>query len=188
MIAANKRHRPELTAESQPRDLTRVGGFFTEGVDVAGDWIKMRHDLVDDPAVLALAELPGCSDCDHVVGKLHKLWSWADRQTVDGNALVTPPAWIDTFLNCAGFANTLIEVGWLKTDRRKKVGFSIPKFDSHISQSAKQRALTSKRVARHRNAASVTGALPEKRREEKRKKEVLSDICEGLDLGPEDET
>jgi hypothetical protein len=43
----------------------------------------------------------------------------------------------------------------------------MPKFDRHTSQSAKTRASTAKRVAKSRNAETVTESLLEKRREEK---------------------
>jgi hypothetical protein len=56
---------------------------------------------------------------------------------------------------------------------------SIPNFDRHMSQSAKARGVTAKRVARHKrkgnanananaNGSVTVEALPEKRREEKR--------------------
>jgi hypothetical protein len=61
------------------------------------------------------------------------------------------------------------KVGWLEVqevDGRPVLIF--PKWERHMSQSAKRRALTAKRVC---NARSVTEALPEKRREEKSNKE-----------------
>jgi hypothetical protein len=132
----------------------------------------MRHDLVDDPAVIALTEQTSCVDEEHVIGKLHKLWSWADRQTTDGSAPNVTVSWVDRFLGIPGFAAVLTSVGWLEPNGD---GFAIPKFEEHISQSAKQRALTSRRVSNHRrNAPSVTKVLPEKRKEEKKREEDSS--------------
>jgi hypothetical protein len=133
---------------------------------MAGDWIKMRVDLADDPAVIALVDKTGLDD-DHVVGKLHRLWSWADRQTIDGNAVSVTKAWLDRYLEHSGFAEALVGVGWLVVEPD---GLRFPNFDRHNGQTAKARALTAKRVAKCRasksNGVSVTGPLPEKRREE----------------------
>lgn len=111
-----------------------------------------------------------------VIGRLHKLWSWADQQTTDGNAHgvtnVTARAWLDRYLCCAGFADALIAVEWLEID---EAGLRIPNFDRHNGQSGKQRAVTSKRVKKHREQCNgdvvtpsvtngVTKALPDLKR------------------------
>jgi len=138
---------------------------------MAGDWIKMRHDLPDDPAVIGIASQLKIEE-DLVVGKLHRFWSWADRQTIDGNASSVTLLWLDRYLSAPGFAQAMVNVGWLEVDSD---GIKVPKFDQHISESAKRRGLTTRRVAKsrgkNRNATGVTKTLPEKRREEKRKEE-----------------
>lgn len=133
---------------------------------MAGDWIKMRTDLRDDPAVISVAAAIGVEE-DLVVGKLHRLWSWVDRHTTDGNAHGVTENWIDRYLGVAGFAHELVNVGWLDVFQDRIV---IPHFDRHNGQSSKRRALTAKRVAHFK---VTRGALPreEKRREEKKKKE-----------------
>jgi hypothetical protein len=136
---------------------------------MAGDWIKCEHTTPDKPEVVKLASLLGV-DQDLVVGKLVRLWIWADQQSLDGNALSVTDSFIDRITFLSGFAIALRKVGWLEgRDGR----FSIPNFDRHNGQSAKKRAQTSKRVAKSRgedpkacNAKSVTPALPEKRRED----------------------
>jgi len=133
---------------------------------MAGDWIKMRNDLAEDPAVIAIAAAVGIDE-DHVVGKLHRLWAWADKQTRDGNALGVTYAWVDRYLSVEGFALAMQRSAWLLL--RDGI-LTFPNFDRHNSQSAKARALTAKRVARHKGNAKVTpDALPreEKRREDK---------------------
>lgn len=127
---------------------------------MAGDWIKMRVDLPDDPSVVAIAEATGLDEFS-VVGRLHKIWSWADKHTTNGNAGGVTYSWIDRYLGSEGFALAMEEAGWLTNDGAT---VTVPNFDRHNGQSGKQRALTMKRV---RNARSVTAALPEKRREEK---------------------
>lgn len=132
---------------------------------MAGDWIKMRTDLGRDPAVIALCDLLA-RERNCIIGALHTLWSWADEQTHDGNAVGVTEKWIDAHVCVTGFAQAMVKVGWLYLTEH---GVSIPRFDKHNGESAKKRALSNKRVKRYRNADSVTDALPEKRREEKKK-------------------
>lgn len=138
---------------------------------MAGDWIKMRVDLREDPDVISIATATDLDE-DAVVGKLHRVWSWADQQTADGNAHSVTRAWLDRYVGVTGFASAMEKVGWLLvTDG----GIQIPDFDAHNSESAKRRALTAKRAAKHRNAkrnaTSVTKCAP---REEKRREDIGS--------------
>ena len=133
---------------------------------MSGDWIKMRVDLRDDPAVIRIAATLDLDEFE-VVGRLHHLWAWADRQSRDGNADGVTKKWIDRYVQRDGFAQSMVEVGWLRiTD----TGILIPNFERHNGKSAKKRALTKERASRFRNAdsnaPSVTRALPEKRRED----------------------
>ena len=134
---------------------------------MAGDWIKMRTDLARDPAVVGIAADTGLDEFA-VVGRLHAIWSWADEQTENGNAVSVTETWIDRYISCAGFARSMQKHHWLDISEG---GIAIPNFSRHNGKSAKTRALTRKRVGEHRNAVSVTVALPEKRREEKRREE-----------------
>ena len=150
---------------------------------MAGDWIKMRHDLADDPAVITLAERTGCVDEQHVIGVLHKLWSWADRQSRNGHAGSVTRAWLARYLGVTDFVKVLRDVGWLKN---RGNSFTIPSFDNHMSESAKNRALASRRKvtqrSRHKRDKSVT-------REEKRRKEKSGYIdISGIDLEGGDKT
>ena len=45
---------------------------------MAGDWIKVKTDLATDPAVIRTAATLGLTE-DVVVGKLCRLWSWANK-------------------------------------------------------------------------------------------------------------
>jgi len=141
---------------------------------MAGDWIKVQHVTPDKPEVIGIADHLGI-DQDAVTGKLLRLWIWADQQTFDGNAggngISVTTSFIDRCTSVAGFADAMIRVGWLSSSDGR---MTFPNFDRHNGQTAKQRGLTTKRVARHRdksndvcNDGSVTQALPEKRREEK---------------------
>jgi hypothetical protein len=136
---------------------------------MAGDWIKMRKDLREDPAVILISDSVGLDE-DAVVGKLHRIWCWADSQLRDGNAHSVTQSWLDRFIGVTGFAQAMQRAGWLVVSDD---GLSFPNFDRHNGQTAKARALTSSRVRQHRlrkcNAPSVTESLPEKRREENKR-------------------
>ena len=132
---------------------------------MAADWIKMRTDLAGDPAVIRIRRATGL-DADAVVGKLHRLWSWADAHTSDGFAAGLDAEWVDEFAGCQGFAAAMIAAGWLAADDS---GVRFANFDRHNGQPAKVRALRKTRMERFRGAARATDAPPEKRREEKNK-------------------
>ncbi len=174
------------------------GIFLFVGCDMAGDWIKMRHDLSTDPAVITIADKTGIDE-DAVVGKLHRLWSWADAQTIDGNAVGVTLSWVDRFTRVTGFGEAMLLAGWLEEVKGQNAGICFPKFHRHISESAKERALTAKRVSSHRNAKrnapAVTDALPREEKSREEKKEDLtpyplpkdtndpkepSNLCEGI--------
>ena len=140
---------------------------------MAGNWIKMRHDLIDAPEVRRLARATGL-DRDQVYGKLFRLWTWADRHGANG-VIDAEMEDLDDQVGHDGFGAALVSVGWLDSQAD---GIVIPHWDRHNSDSAKVRALGKNRAEKHReadrNASSVThppdgvtqGALPDKRREE----------------------
>lgn len=135
---------------------------------MAGDWIKIQENMPEKPEVAEIAEMLGIEDPDTVAGKLIRVWSWATRNcNADGVTNVTAMKHIDRCAGVTGFAKSMEKAGWLVVSNGRLV---FPNFDRHISQTAKERALTSKRVAKHRansgNGSSVTKTLPEKRREE----------------------
>lgn len=132
---------------------------------MAGDWIKIDITTPDKPEIDKMASLLKL-DHDSIVGKCVRVWIWADLQSVDGNALIVTESFLDRLTYCPGFASALRQVGWLSGREGR---LTIPNFDRHNGQTAKNRALTGKRVQKSRNGASVTKSLPEieKRREEK---------------------
>ncbi|WP_323660604.1 DnaT-like ssDNA-binding domain-containing protein [Pectobacterium versatile] len=147
---------------------------------MAYEWIKVEVITPDKPEIYQLAEILSI-DPDSVLGKLIRLWSWADQQTIDGNAngnatSVTKNA-IDRITFFPGFADALLQVGWLKTEGNTLM---FPNFERHNGKSSKKRTLSNRRVTEHRkkpsngnangNATSVTSefqkALPEEELEE----------------------
>ena len=163
---------------------------------MAGEWIKFEANTPEKQEVFTITVAMGWDDPDLTVGKLLKVWRWFDQQTVDGNAPRVTAALMDRIIGVTGFAQAMCDVGWLIADEH---GITLPNFERHNGQTAKNRALTAKRVAKHKgnakgneagNAAIVTPALPkeEKRREEKkepRSKTTPSPAAPTFDPGAE---
>jgi hypothetical protein len=141
---------------------------------VAGDWLKMSVNLPDKPEVWQIAGMLGI-DADSVVGKLLRVWAWFDAHTEDGNAVGVTYPLVDRVAGVTGFAEAMAFAGWL---HQSGSVMTIPHFERHNGKTAKNRALTNERVAKHRksndesnagsNAASVTKTVT---REEKRREE-----------------
>lgn len=145
---------------------------------MAGDWIKITHELPSKPEVLAISQRLGVSRFD-VVGRLHALWTWFDQHTEDGHASsVTSVTLMSAIFGdniSSEFANALLDVGWLEEDEG---GVYVPNFDRHISESAKTRALSSERQKRRRAGGNASEAKTSRSdrdntvtREEKRREE-----------------
>ena len=77
---------------------------------MAGDWIKIQHVTPDKPEVWQMAASLGI-DADAVVGKLVRVWVWADQQSVDGtcHAASVTKALLDRMVSVAGFS-----IAWLQ--------------------------------------------------------------------------
>ena len=131
---------------------------------MAGEWIKMRIDLASDPAVVRIRRATGI-DADAVVGKLHRLWAWADTHTADGTAAGLDVEWVDELTGCKGFGEAMIATGWLKADAD---GLRFANFERHNGRPAKVRALAKTRMERVRCATSATLAQPEEEKKERR--------------------
>jgi hypothetical protein len=138
---------------------------------MAGDWIKMRSNIKDDPDVVLIAGKLSTDEFS-VIGRLHAVWAWLDQHSADGISVRTTSAYLDRLTACPGFAEALRAVGWL--DGRDG-SLTFPNFEKHNGETAKARALAKNRMQKQeRNisyASSVRSvtqtASPEKRREEK---------------------
>ncbi|MES2319984.1 MAG: hypothetical protein V4631_21090 [Pseudomonadota bacterium] len=141
---------------------------------MAGDWIKMRDDLLDDPAVFRIAAAVKL-DKFSVIGRLQVFWSWVGKHAVDGCVDAGTELLVDDIVRCDGFAAALVAAMWLSISER---GLEIPKHDRHNGNSAKKRAMKNARQARWRDgsdddvdadASTEATTREEKRREEKSK-------------------
>lgn len=146
---------------------------------MAGEWIKVRTNLWDDPRVGQLCELTSHGEAA-VIGGLYWLWATADEHSSDGvlNGMTTRT--IDRKTGVTGLGAALLSIGWITENAD---GVTVTRFDEHNGASAKARAQTGKRVANHKanakvtpaalpdSSPAVTGALP---REEKIREELTT--------------
>lgn len=148
---------------------------------MAGDWIKIEKITPEKPEVLRISEILKLNS-DEIFGKLFKIWSWADDQSVDGAKMPITEKFLDQKAGKKGFASAMRAVGWLTgTDGN----LEFPGFSRHNGDTAKARAESNRRMAKSRMVAEIVQqkrnggdgmvaekaqqkAQPEKRREEKR--------------------
>lgn len=128
-------------------------------------WIKWEKDLESDPRVLRMArELKRMCNAmpfhpvTLVCGGLLRMWAYADSHIREDDTLDLGKSELDEIVGIEGFCS-LLPADWLVEINDKTV--ELPSFQEHNGVEAKRRALTQKRVKRHRNAESVTGALPD---------------------------
>lgn len=146
---------------------------------MAADWMKVEHTTPDKPEVLAIASTLGISP-DEAFGKCFRMWRWFDQQTIEGVAPGISILLIDHIVGLRGFADAILRVGWLEVSEIEgEPALVMPEFTKSNGKSAKERALTAKRVAKHSgktNGDSVSLALAEPLpRKEKGEREVERD-------------
>lgn len=135
-------------------------------------WIKVEKGLENDPRVLRMAKamatqfglleqvsgdevfaagnacaLPGVT---LVIGALARLWMYADSHARDDDSLDMSVAELDEWIGVPGFCS-LMPADWLRFVDEHTV--ELPGYQAHNGVEAKKRALTQKRVQRHRNAS-----------------------------------
>ncbi len=126
-------------------------------------WIKIETATPDKPEICAIATRLRI-DTDSVVGKLVRLWSWAEVNRVEGNDIGVTKEFIDKLVGRKGFAEALEASGWLKAHGE---ALQFPNFERHNGNASKIRGQTAKRVERHRQRqpspklAPMAGAIEE---------------------------
>jgi hypothetical protein len=107
---------------------------------MAGDWIPMRLDLCDDPAVLEMADIIDQPD-EYVVGCLHKVWSWASRNCHDGTVTGVTILSLSRAVKLPTAVAAMAKVGWLIEGKGEdgRPFISFPKWENWLSKSAKAR-------------------------------------------------
>ena len=117
---------------------------------MAGDWIKMRGNLWDDPRVAAIVDATDSSEAA-VVGGLYWLWAAADQHTEDGFMPGLSLRQIDRKTGVTGIGAALVSVGWIVEEDG---GIRILRFDEHNGASAKRRCLEAKRKGSARKVSA----------------------------------
>ena len=145
---------------------------------MAGDWIKMRTDLYDDPRVIRLTSELCPKNVLHrsfrydVLGRLLVTWSVANQHTIDGRLEGYTPEILDGAVEMVGWTEALKHVGWMVIEPQALV---IPEFEKHNGESAKRRLTDRERKRAERAGENPSEICPGKfgqesdqRREEKR--------------------
>lgn len=116
---------------------------------MAGDWIKMRGNLWDDPRVARLVEATDSTEAA-VIGGLYWLWATADQHTETGHMPGLTIRGIDRKTGVQGLGEALRDLGWIEA---ADDGILIVRFEEHNGESAKRRASDAKRKADVRKSA-----------------------------------
>lgn len=165
-------------------------------------WIKLEKSLETDPRVLRAARAlagagnaPALHGVTLLVGALARLWILADSHARKDDSLDMGFSEIDDYVGIPGFCSALPRDWLVELDEHR---VELPGFHAHNGVEARKRALTQKRVARHREGAkeplkrnSVTAgnapALPDQDQDQDHKKKVPSEpLSSGLERGAVD--
>jgi hypothetical protein len=109
-------------------------------------WIKVEVSTPDKPEICAIASRLRLDE-DAVVGKLIRLWSWAELNRVNPNELNVTKEFLDKLVSKKGFSEAMILSGWLGMEGER---LFFPNFGKHNGEDSKVRGLTAKRVEKHR--------------------------------------
>ena len=134
---------------------------------MAGDWIKMRADLLTHPKVVRMMSALK-ADKFRIVGGLMSVWCLFDAHSEDGRLSGYTPELLDTMVAWDGFAAAMVSIGWLHVGANESL--ELPRFDAHNGQSAKRRAQDADRKREGRKT-SASDADKKRTREEKRREE-----------------
>jgi 5-methylcytosine-specific restriction endonuclease McrA len=113
-------------------------------------WIKLEHATPDKPEVWEMAAILGI-DPDAVLGKVIRIWIWADMNSLDGEELRIPDAGINRVAQQERMAEAMRSVGWLSGSGN----VTFPNFLRHNSQSAKTRVTALSRQCHSRVTRKV---------------------------------
>ena len=160
---------------------------------MAGDWIKMRGNLWNDPRVSRLCDLTDQGEAA-IIGGLYWLWATADQHSEDGVMVGLSIRSIDRNTGIKGFGDAMVVIGWIADHPE---GIRIVRFDEHNGASAKKRCQTAKRVANFKAGNAevtldalpdeddcVSGALPRERDREEKSKQPISEQTVVVETSP----
>ena len=119
------------------------------------NWIKIETSTPEKPEVMAVARILKVHPY-HALGLVVRFWIWCDMNVSDGYIRHTTTLDIDMMVKQEGFAQAMIDVGWIITDSE---GVYVPNHDRHMDKSAKNRSLKSERQKRWREAQNRKGKV-----------------------------
>lgn len=117
---------------------------------MAGEWIKMRNNLWDDPRVSRICDMTSHGEAA-VIGGLYWLWAAADEHTEDGFMPGLSVKGIDRKTGLKGLGAALLEIEWIKDGDG---GITIQNFAEHNGASAKRRCMEAKRKGERRKPSA----------------------------------
>jgi hypothetical protein len=133
-------------------------------------WIKVETTTPDKPEVVKMALRLKVKDHDLIVGKLLRLWAWADSNSVDGLGVPITRAFIDRLVSLKGFASALEkEAKWISGPDGS---IDFHNFERHNGDSAKRRAMETRKKQIQRGGTKGGTNVP---------------MASGQDGGPEEE-
>jgi len=124
-----------------------------------GGWVKLEKSLRDDPRFLRMVRtLCAAQNVTQerisrpcavtlLLGGLAQLWMYADTHVREDDTLDLGPDEINELIGIEGFVQ-LMPLDWIEILDANCV--KLPEFHTHNGTDAKKKALTAKRVARHR--------------------------------------
>lgn len=131
---------------------------------MAGDWIKMRSNLWDDPRITGLVDATDATEAA-IVGGLYWLWATADQHSEDGVMPGLTLKAIDRKTGIKGLGDALVAIGWLADHPD---GVRIIRFDEHNGASAKRRCTEAQRKANSRTLSASDADISQTDAEETR--------------------
>lgn len=111
------------------------------------DWMKIEKHTPGKSEVRKIASIMGISRHD-AFGRCFDVWCYFDTNSVDGRVVFADRPTIDDLAGLPGFALAMIQVGWLI---ERHGDLSLPNFDRHNGETAKQRSLKARRQAKLRS-------------------------------------
>lgn len=117
---------------------------------MAGEWIKLRTNLWDDPRISKLCDLTEQPEAS-IVGGLYWLWATADDHTECGILPGLTTRAIDRKTGVNGLGQGLVDIGWLADHPE---GVRIVNFEEHNGTSAKRRCSEAKRKGESRKPSA----------------------------------
>lgn len=144
---------------------------------MSGGWIKLEKELREDrrftrmvdallarqnQSVTSVTQMRFISNgvVTQALGGLAQLWMFADSHIREDDTLDITLDEIDQLIGIEGFAK-LMPSDWLEVVDEHSV--RLPDFQAHNGTDAKRKALTAKRVKRHRTRTAVSDVTQEKR-------------------------